>query len=150
MSDELVKAALLLVESRTRRVGQLKSENERVRKLLTEFDQRHGADQDRIEALSAALEAERAERNALTTEIDLVWDAIGSRGNRSALSPFEQVTSLMNELDAAEAERVGLRVALEKADALADDVFSEFQSIGCSAYLLDSAGTYRAAREAVK
>ena len=56
MSDVMMKALQLQVESLTRQVSQLGPENERVRKLLTEFDQRHGADQDRISALEAALE----------------------------------------------------------------------------------------------
>ena len=55
----MMKALQLQVESLTRQVERLGPENERVRKLLTEFDQRHDADQNQIAALSAALEAER-------------------------------------------------------------------------------------------
>ena len=43
-----------------------------------------------------------------------------------------------------------LEAALAKADELAEDVLSEFQSIGCSAYLLNSATAYRQARDAAR
>ena len=60
-----------------------------------------------------------AELAALNTEIDLVWEAVGSRSNRSVLSPSEQVASLSNELGAAESERAALRAELAEAvDAL--------------------------------
>ena len=62
----MMKALQLQVESLTRQVSQLGPENERVRKLLTEFDQRHDADQDRISALEAAL----AKADELTGEVE--------------------------------------------------------------------------------
>jgi hypothetical protein len=57
MSDVMIGVLQRQVESLTRQVEKLGPENERVRNLLTEFDQRHDADAARI----AALEAERDE-----------------------------------------------------------------------------------------
>lgn len=51
MSDVMMKALQVQVESLTRQVKSLSKENERVRKLLTEFDERHDRDQARILAL---------------------------------------------------------------------------------------------------
>lgn len=48
-------------------------------------------------------------------EIDAAWDAIGTRGNKATLSLDEQVSSLLRELEAAEAERDALREALAVA-----------------------------------
>jgi len=44
------------VESLTRQFEKLGPENERVRKLLTEFDQRHAADQAEIERLRSLVD----------------------------------------------------------------------------------------------
>ena len=52
--------------------------------------------------------------------------------------------------EAKNARISALESALAKADELADDVLSEFQSIGCSAYLLNSATAYRQARDATR
>ena len=55
------------------------------------------------------------------------------------------------ELAATTDDRISaLEAALAKADELAEDVLSEFQSIGCSAYLLNSATAYRQARDATR
>lgn len=63
MSEVMMKVLQQQVESLTRQVEQLGPENERVRKLLTEFDERHNRDQARVEAL----EAENARlRNAVS------------------------------------------------------------------------------------
>lgn len=55
MSDVMMKALQLQNESLTRQVEQLGPENERVRKLLTEFDRRHDRDQAEIARLREAL-----------------------------------------------------------------------------------------------
>ena len=57
MSDVMMKALQLQIESLARQVEQLAPENERVRKLLTEFDKRHDRDGARIEQLEAQLAA---------------------------------------------------------------------------------------------
>ncbi|WP_417724606.1 cell division protein ZapB [Salipiger sp.] len=59
MSDVMMKALQMQNESLTRQVEQLGPENERVRRILTEFDARHDADQARITALEAQLAARR-------------------------------------------------------------------------------------------
>ena len=87
MSDVMMKALQLQVESLMRQVSQLGPENERVRKLLTEFDQRHDADKARI----AALEAE----NADLSEACAKWAEV-SQGN------YQRAKD-------AEAERDGLK-----------------------------------------
>jgi FtsZ-binding cell division protein ZapB len=66
----MMRALQLQVESLKRQVEKLGPENERVRNLLTEFDQRHDADQNRIAALTAerdalALQVQRARDDAL-------------------------------------------------------------------------------------
>ncbi len=55
MSEVMMKVLQQQVESLTRQVEQLGPENERVRKLLTEFDERHDRDQAEIGRLRAAL-----------------------------------------------------------------------------------------------
>lgn len=51
MSEVMIGVLQRQVESLTRQVEQLGPENERVRKLLTEFDKRHNADQCEIARL---------------------------------------------------------------------------------------------------
>lgn len=55
MSEVMMGVLQRQVESLTRQVEQLIPENERVRKLLTEFDLRHDADQAEIARLKAQL-----------------------------------------------------------------------------------------------
>lgn len=59
MSDVMMKALQIQNESLTRQVEQLGPENERVRKLLTEFDRRHDIAQAEIERLQRELAEER-------------------------------------------------------------------------------------------
>jgi hypothetical protein len=55
VSDVLMTALQMKIESLTRQVETLAPENRRVRKLLTEFDQRHDTDKARIGSLETAL-----------------------------------------------------------------------------------------------
>lgn len=55
MSDVMMRALQMQVESLTRQVEALAPENERVRKLLTEFDARHDEDQAKIWRLKREL-----------------------------------------------------------------------------------------------
>lgn len=63
MSDVMMKALQIQVESLTRQVEQLAPENERVRQLLTDFTERHMSDEARIAALEAESARLRAERD---------------------------------------------------------------------------------------
>lgn len=55
MSEVLMGVQQRLIESLTRQVEKLAPENEQVRKLLTEFDERHTKDQAEITRLKARL-----------------------------------------------------------------------------------------------
>jgi len=59
MSDAMMGVLQRQVESLTRQVEELGPENERVRNLLTEFDQRHDRDAARIAALERVRRAAR-------------------------------------------------------------------------------------------
>ena len=108
---------------------------------------------DTLRALAAERDALRAERDAIQaaardcfdaqTEIDETWDAIGTRGNRAAVSLSEQVSSLCRELDDGSfykeadidrlmGERDALRARAEAAeierDRLRDSVETALQS----------------------
>lgn len=66
-----------------------------------------------------ATAAEAARGLECLSDIDDAWDAIGTRGNRKALTLAEQISSLDRELDAAESELATLRarvVRLEDSD----------------------------------
>lgn len=69
MSDVMMKALQIQVESLTRQVESLGPENERVRKLLTEFDQRHDADQARIAELETELAEAEQSWGAMTSAV---------------------------------------------------------------------------------
>lgn len=57
MSDGIMAAMQIKIESLERQVRQLSEENAGVRKCLTEFDLRHDKDQDAIKKLAEALRA---------------------------------------------------------------------------------------------
>ena len=60
MSDALMAAMQIRIESTERQLKKLVVENAEVRKCLTEFDLRHDADQATIARLTAALAEARA------------------------------------------------------------------------------------------
>jgi hypothetical protein len=95
MSDVMMKALQIQVESLTRQVESLGPENERVRKLLTEFDQRHDADQARIRELEAELAALREARGVRVKPLE--WYSLGAEWKASTgfgpymVAPYDSV-----------------------------------------------------------
>ena len=65
MSDVMMKALQIQVESLTRQVKQLAPENEQVRQLLTDFTERHMSDEARIAAQDAEIARLREDPNAV-------------------------------------------------------------------------------------
>ena len=65
-----------------------------------------------------ALRGMRQELADANAEIDGAWDAIGSRGGRAHLTLPEQITTLMREVDEADASRRDLEEIRRTVDAI--------------------------------
>lgn len=76
----MMKALQIQVESLTRQVDTLGPENERVRKLLTEFDQRHDADQARLRELEDEFAALREASGVRVKPLEWVSDTPDGTG----------------------------------------------------------------------
>ena len=151
MSDVMMKALQLQVESLTRQVEKLGPENERVRNLLTEFDQRHDADQARISALEAAIKRQSgaaATLRAITlAEVQDLKDMDRSEYNAAKTLDSERDA---NAILTAQVE--ALEAALAKADALAeqcDDAFYHLDGVGLPEFY-HTLTAYRQARDATR
>lgn len=138
MSDVMMAVLQGQVESLTRQVKQLAPENERVRKLLTEFDRRHDQDQARIEALEAENARLTAERDAIALQFD-------KEDDRPALMARIIIRSIENEQRAITAE-AQLTAERANADRLAAAVgpFSGFvDRKSCEIVIIWADGKYR-------
>jgi septal ring factor EnvC (AmiA/AmiB activator) len=99
MSDVMMAALQAQVESLTRQVKQLGPENQRVRKLLTEFAARHDADKNRIERQNL--------------DIEMLRDALQNMRRQFSPYPSEDTERWREEHEACQSADAALAALLE-------------------------------------